>query len=267
MHALHDHPYLHGAYGDHLHHVSYFLSPVTRERVRATASAISCRRTSARCRSCCAATRNTRSCSPPRRHPTGTATCRWARTPTTPRASSARCRSSSRSTRTCRARSARTRCTSARSSGYTEVDYPLVEVPPPADLGTRPPDRGARRRAGTRRRDDPGGHRRDPERDPRPVARPPRPRAAHRVDLRRRHGPVRIRRAHRHAQGDPARQAGRDVRARHASPLRLPARQQCGRVLARRLGQRPARDRSRARASCRSTRPWRSTCSGSATRR
>lgn len=31
MHALHDRPYLHGAYGDHLRHVSYFLSPVTRE--------------------------------------------------------------------------------------------------------------------------------------------------------------------------------------------------------------------------------------------
>ena len=30
MHALHDHPYIHGAYGDHLRHVSYFLSSVTR---------------------------------------------------------------------------------------------------------------------------------------------------------------------------------------------------------------------------------------------
>jgi acyl-CoA hydrolase len=30
MHALHDHPYLHGKYGDHLRHVSYFLSAVTR---------------------------------------------------------------------------------------------------------------------------------------------------------------------------------------------------------------------------------------------
>jgi len=30
MHALHDHPYLHGAYGPHLRHISYFLSPVTR---------------------------------------------------------------------------------------------------------------------------------------------------------------------------------------------------------------------------------------------
>ena len=30
MHALHDHPYLHRAYGTHLSHVSYFLSPVTR---------------------------------------------------------------------------------------------------------------------------------------------------------------------------------------------------------------------------------------------
>ena len=30
MHALHDRPYLHGAFGDHLRHVSYFLSDVTR---------------------------------------------------------------------------------------------------------------------------------------------------------------------------------------------------------------------------------------------
>src|SRR5215217_6513152 len=31
MHALHERPYIHGAYGDHLHHVSYFLSAATRE--------------------------------------------------------------------------------------------------------------------------------------------------------------------------------------------------------------------------------------------
>jgi len=31
MHALYDHPYLHDAYGSHLHHVSYFLSPITRK--------------------------------------------------------------------------------------------------------------------------------------------------------------------------------------------------------------------------------------------
>lgn len=30
MHALHDRPYLHGAHGDRMRHVSYFLSPVTR---------------------------------------------------------------------------------------------------------------------------------------------------------------------------------------------------------------------------------------------
>jgi acyl-CoA hydrolase len=30
MHALHDRPYIHGAYGDRLRHLSYFLSPVTR---------------------------------------------------------------------------------------------------------------------------------------------------------------------------------------------------------------------------------------------
>jgi acyl-CoA hydrolase len=32
MHALHDRPYLHGAFGDRLRHVSYFLSHVTRPR-------------------------------------------------------------------------------------------------------------------------------------------------------------------------------------------------------------------------------------------
>ena len=45
MHALHDRPYLHGAFGDRLRHVSYFLSHVTRD-----------------------------SCSPPRPHSTVTAT-------------------------------------------------------------------------------------------------------------------------------------------------------------------------------------------------
>ena len=35
MHALHDHPYLHGTMRDHLLHVSYFLSPVTRPAFRA----------------------------------------------------------------------------------------------------------------------------------------------------------------------------------------------------------------------------------------
>ncbi len=35
MHALHDRPYLHGAFGDRLHHVSYFLSHITRPCFRA----------------------------------------------------------------------------------------------------------------------------------------------------------------------------------------------------------------------------------------
>ena len=35
MHALRDRPYLHGVYGDHLHHVSYFLSHITRARFAA----------------------------------------------------------------------------------------------------------------------------------------------------------------------------------------------------------------------------------------
>ena len=31
MHVLHDRPYLHGAFPGHLRHISYFLSPFTRE--------------------------------------------------------------------------------------------------------------------------------------------------------------------------------------------------------------------------------------------
>ena len=31
MHALHERPYIHGAFGDHLRHVSYFLSGATRQ--------------------------------------------------------------------------------------------------------------------------------------------------------------------------------------------------------------------------------------------
>ncbi len=34
MHALHDHPYLHGVYGDRLRHTAYFLSAVTRRAFR-----------------------------------------------------------------------------------------------------------------------------------------------------------------------------------------------------------------------------------------
>ena len=32
MHALRDRPTMHGAFGDHLHHISYFLSGITRAR-------------------------------------------------------------------------------------------------------------------------------------------------------------------------------------------------------------------------------------------
>ena len=35
MHVLHDRPYLHGAFGDRLRHISYFLSHVTRPCFRA----------------------------------------------------------------------------------------------------------------------------------------------------------------------------------------------------------------------------------------
>ena len=65
MHALHDHPHLHGAYGDRLRHVSYFLSAIARQPTP-RAAATSSPRTSARCPGCCAAPPGAR-CSSPRR--------------------------------------------------------------------------------------------------------------------------------------------------------------------------------------------------------
>ena len=122
-------PYLHGAFGDRLRHVSYFLSHVTRPCFRGRARSTSSRTTSARCATILRdATRR------PARARRGVA----ARPPRLlqprrqrrlrRRRSSAGPGSSSRPTRRCRARSGATRSTSARSSAGCEVDQPLVEV-------------------------------------------------------------------------------------------------------------------------------------------
>ena len=93
MHALHDRPYIHGRHRDHLLHVSYFLSPVTRpafhqrgcELVPNNFSEVPrLLRLTTKCSLVLAAA--------PRW--TGTGTSRWGPTVTTSRRSSAPCRSS-----------------------------------------------------------------------------------------------------------------------------------------------------------------------------
>ena len=115
MHALHDRRYLHGAFGDRLRHVSYFLSHVTRPCFRAGTIDLVPNNFS-EMRAILAERTSTRSSSPRRRRLTGTATSVSASTPTTSRRSSAEPASSSRPTCRCRARSDGTRSTSARSS-------------------------------------------------------------------------------------------------------------------------------------------------------
>src|SRR6266511_3460080 len=95
MHVLHDRPYLHGGARDHLLHVSYFLSAVTRAAFQERAVSWS-PTTSARCPGCCGRPPAVRWCWPLRRPWTATATSRWALTATTWRHSSDRSRSSSR---------------------------------------------------------------------------------------------------------------------------------------------------------------------------
>ena len=71
--------------GDHLRHVSYFLSPGHAPGLLGRPHATWSRTTSPRCRTCCAPRRSARSSSPRRARPTATATSASARTPTTSR--------------------------------------------------------------------------------------------------------------------------------------------------------------------------------------
>ena len=215
MHALHDRPYLHGTVRDHLLHVSYFLSPVTRPAFHARGCELvpnhfsevpRLLRETTKCSLVLAAA------SPMDRHgyfSLGT-NCDYvapfigqvpfflevnARMPRT---------------------FGRNQIHVSQVAGWTEVDRPLVEVPAGADRRTSTARIAAlRRRADPRRRDDPGRHRLDPERPARRAARPPRPRRAHRAALRRADRPRRAGRGHRHPQAAGAGQGGDHLRPRH----------------------------------------------------
>ena len=167
MHALHDRRYLHGEFGDHLRHISYFLSDVTRPCFRAgtvdlVPNHFSEMRTLLRDR-----TRR------PARPGGGIA----ARSPRVlqPRAQRRLRRVVHRAgpvlprgqPRACRARSAATRSTSARSSAGREVGRPARRGAPGADRRAAIARiAGVRRRADRRRRHHPGRHRLDPQRHP-----------------------------------------------------------------------------------------------------
>ena len=107
--------------------------------------------------------------------------------------------------------------------GWTEVDYPLVEVAPAA-VG--------RRRPAHRCRSSPNGYPNgatlqvgiggDPECDPVDTGRPSRSRDPHGADLRRRHGPRRSWCRHRRRQAAESHQDRRHVRAGNPAALRLP---------------------------------------------
>ena len=191
MHTLHDHPYLHGAYGDHLRHISYFLSSVTRSAfaeggcdlvpVNFSEMPLLLRR-EAKHPIVLAAT------SPPDPHgyvSLGTNADYTARfigqlpffievNPQMPRTFGENSLHLS------------------QVVGWTEADYPLVEVPAPRMSAKDRQHRGVRGRPRPGWSDDSGGDRRDSQRDPRAVARPSEPRSAHGADLRWRDGPLRM---------------------------------------------------------------------------
>ena len=168
MHALHDRPYLHGAFGDRLRHVSYFLSHVTRPVLP-------------RRHDRPGAEQLQRDARPAPRHDRRPAGPRRRLAPGPPRVlqpraqrrlrrrpSSAGPASSSRPTPRCRARSAATSSTSARCVGLeSRPTGRSSRCRPAAPSDRRRTHRRARRRADPRRGDDPGRHRLDPQRDPR----------------------------------------------------------------------------------------------------
>ena len=130
--------------------------------------------------------------------------------------------------------------------GWTEADYPLVELAPPttteldhqiaAHVAERIPD-GATLQTGI------GSI---PNAVLSALARPPRPRHPHRAPLRRHRRPRRAGRGERRPQAAQPDQDRRHLRPRHAAALRLPRRERRLRAVAGALRERPAGDRAGA---------------------
>ena len=234
MHALHDRPYLHGAFGDRLRHVSYFLSHVTRPVLPRRHDRPRAEQLQRDARPPPRAHHATRSSSPPRRRPTATATsasasnadyvasfigrARFFLEANAQHAAHVRAQPDPRQP----GRSAGSRSTArwsrCRRRRATELDDRIAAL-----VAERIPD-GATIQTGIGV---------DPQRHPRRPRGPPRPRRAHRADLRRRDGPRRARRRQRRRQAAQPHQDRRHVRPRHAAACTTSStrtrRSSCGR--------------------------------------
>ena len=164
MHALHDRPYLAGAFGDQLRHVSYFLSHVTRPHFHAGTIDLVPNNFSEMRDLLREATTDplvVATASPPDRH----GYFSLGSMPTTSRRSSGAPASSWRPTAVCRARSGVTRCMSVR---WSAGQRPTIRWSSRSGAAgrSRRDDRRVRRRAGARRGHVADRHRGDPERHP-----------------------------------------------------------------------------------------------------
>ena len=135
MHALHDRPYLHGAFGDRLRHVSYFLSHVTRPCFRAGTIDLVPNNFSEMREHPALRHDATRSCSPRRRRSTATATSASASTPTTSPSFIGRARFFLEANAQMPRTFGRNQIHVSQVLGWVDVDRPLVEVgaPPRTD--------------------------------------------------------------------------------------------------------------------------------------
>ena len=267
MHALHDRPYLHGAFGDRLRHVSYFLSHVTRPCFQAGTIDLVPNNFSEMRAILHDATTDPlvlAAASPPDRHGyfslglnadyiasfIGRARFFLEANAQMPRTFG------------------RNQVHVSQVVGWTEADYPLVEVPPPAIDG----DADLRIAALVAERIADGatiqtGIGAIPNAilstlvDHRDLGVHTELISDGVIDLVERGVVTGV------TQAAQPHEDGRHVRPRHAAALRLPAREHGVRALAGALRQRPPRHRPGDGTSCRSTRRSRSTCSASARRR
>ena len=216
MHAVHDRPYLHGAFGSNLRHISYFLSHVTRQPFRDGTIDLVPNNFSEMRNILMERTRDPlvlAAASLPDRH--GYFSLGLNADYVASFIGRARffLESNARMPRTF----GRNQIHESQVLGWVEADYPLVEVAPPPR--TELDDRIAcvRRRAHPQPGHDPDRHRIDPQRDPRRPARPSGARRPHRAHLGRPDGPRRARHRQRCGEAAQPHQDGGHVRARHAA--------------------------------------------------
>ena len=244
MHAIHDRPYLAGAYGTRLKHISYFLSHVTRPyfadgsiglvpaHFSEVYALMRMRTDDPLVDRCCVAARPSRLLLARR---VGRLHLELHRPrPDLPRGHRPH------------AAHVRTQPDPRVAGGR------LVPQRPTARRGAarhprrhRPSHRRTRRRADPQRRHDPDRHRRDPQRDHGIADRPQGSRHPHRAGLRRRGRPDGVGRGQRGPQAAEPHEGGGHVRARHRAAAPVPPREHRDRTARRALRERSAHHRQR----------------------